>query len=157
MIDARSGQVTVRSTGKDGKEEVKTDHIQLPPDLANGLVSTLIQNIRPETAETRVSILAAAPKLRIVTLSISPRGEETFSLAGASRKALHYEIRVDLGGVSGIVAPMIGKQPPNIQLWVIGGPAPSFLKSENPIYPEGPSVTIQLASPTWPESKQSGN
>ena len=156
MIDARSGQVTVRSTGKDGKEEVKTDHIQLPSDLANGMVSTLIQNIRPDTPETRVSILAATPKLRLVTLFISPRGEETFSLAGASRKAMHYEIRIDLGGVSGIVAPMIGKQPPNIQLWIIGGPAPSFLREEGPIYPEGPALTIQLASPTWPEPEQSG-
>ena len=156
MIDARSGQVTVRSTGKDGKEEVKTDHIQLPPDLANGMVSTLIQNIRPETPETRVSILAATPKLRLVTLSISPRGEETFSLAGASRKAIHYEIRIDLGGVSGMVAPMIGMQPPNIQLWIIGGPAPSFLREQGPIYPDGPVFTIQLASPTWPEPEKSG-
>ncbi|HEX4758627.1 MAG TPA: hypothetical protein VH308_11620 [Terracidiphilus sp.] len=157
MIDARSGQVTVRSTGKDGKEEVKTDHIQLPPDLANGMVPTLIQNIRPDTPETRVSILAATPKLRLVTLFISPRGEETFSLAGASRKAMHYEIRIDLGGVSGMVAPMVGKQPPNIQLWIIGGPAPSFLREEGPIYPEGPVFTIELASPTWPESQQTGN
>jgi hypothetical protein len=157
MIDARSGQVTVRSTGKDGKEEVKTDHVQLPSDLANGMVSTLIQNISPDSSETRVSILVATPKLRIVTLSISPHGEENFSLAGESRKATHYEIRIDLGGVSGIVAPLIGKQPPNIHLWIMGGPAPTFLKEDGPIYPEGPSLTIQLASPTWPQSKQSGN
>jgi hypothetical protein len=36
LIDVSSGQITVRSTGKDGKEEVKTDHLDLPPDLANG-------------------------------------------------------------------------------------------------------------------------
>lgn len=37
-IDARSGQVTVRSTGKDAKEEVTTEHFDLPPDLVNGLI-----------------------------------------------------------------------------------------------------------------------
>jgi hypothetical protein len=31
-IDVPSGQVTVRSTGKDGKEEVRSEHLDLPPD-----------------------------------------------------------------------------------------------------------------------------
>ena len=38
LIDVPTGKVTVRSTGKDGKEEVKTDHLDLPRDLANGMV-----------------------------------------------------------------------------------------------------------------------
>jgi hypothetical protein len=37
-IDVRSGQVTVRSPGKDGKEEVKSEHLDLTPDLVNGLI-----------------------------------------------------------------------------------------------------------------------
>lgn len=157
FIDARIGKVMVRSTGKDGKEEVKTSNLQLPPDLANGLVSAIIENIRPGVPETRVSILAATPSVRIVTLSISSRGEESFSLAGASRKAIHYEIKIELGGVAGVVAPMIGKQPPNIQLWIIGGQAPCFLREQGPIYPDGPAYTIELVSPTWPDSQHSGN
>src|SRR3981189_3463218 len=35
-IAVPSGQATVRSTGKDGKEEVKNEHLDLPPDLVNG-------------------------------------------------------------------------------------------------------------------------
>ncbi len=157
MIDARSGKVTVSSTGKDGKEEVKTSQLHLPPDLANGIVSTIIQNIPAGATETKVPLLAATPSLRLVTLSISSRGEESFSLAGSPRKAIHYEVKIELGGVAGIVAPMIGKQPPNIELWIIGGEAPCFLREVGPIYPDGPIYTIQLASPTWPESQQSGN
>jgi hypothetical protein len=149
LIDARSGKVTIHSTGKDGNDEVKTDQLHLPPDLANGMVSTLIQNIPPGTSETRVSILAATPKPRFVTLSISSHGEEPFSLAGSPRKAIHYEIRIDLGGVAGIVAPMIGKQPPNIQVWILGGQAPSFLREQGPLYPDGPITNIELISPTW--------
>ena len=150
-IDARSGKVTVRSTGKDGKEQVKTENLHLPPDLANGMVSCLIANIQPGALETRVSLLAATPDLRMVTLSISPRGEDSFSLAGSPRKATHYEIKIELGGVSGVIAPLIGKQPPNIQVWIVGGEAPTFLREEGPLYPEGPNFTIQLASPTWPD------
>src|SRR5712671_2352316 len=35
-IDVPSGQIIVRSTGKGGKEEVKSEHLDLPPDLVNG-------------------------------------------------------------------------------------------------------------------------
>ena len=155
-IDSRGGQVTVRSTGKDGKEEVKTDHLSLPPDLANGMVPLVVENMRPDAPETKVSLLVATPKPRLVTLVISSRGEETFSVVGAPRKAIHYEIKIELGGVAGVVAPLMGKEPPNIQLWIIGGQAPTFIREQGPIYPEGPIMTIQLASPVWPESPKSG-
>lgn len=151
LIDARSGQVTVHSTGKDGKEDVKTDHLKLPPDLANGMVSSIIENIAPGPGETRIPVLVTTPSPRIVTLSIASRGEVPFTLAGATRKAIHYEIKIVLGGVAGVVAPLIGKQPPNIQVLVIGGPAPCFLKEQGPLYEDGPVTTIQLASPTWPD------
>jgi hypothetical protein len=156
LIEARSGQVTVHSTGKDGKEEVKTDHLTLPPDLANGLVPILIENLRPEAPDTTVSMLVLTPKPRLVKLVISNRGEDNCSVVGAPRKAIHYEIKVELGGIAGVVAPLIGKAPPNIQLWIIGGKAPTFAREEGPIYPEGPLMNIQLASPVWPAPPQSG-
>ncbi len=156
LIDSRSGQVTVRSTGKDGKEEVKTDHLGLPPDLTNGMVPLAVENMRPDAPETEVSMLVATPKPRLVKLAISYRGEETFSVVGSPRKAIHYEIKIELGGVAGVVAPLIGKEPPNIQLWIIGGQAPTFVREQGPIYPEGPTMTIQLASPLWSDSPKSG-
>ncbi|MGC2212634.1 MAG: hypothetical protein WA419_17030 [Silvibacterium sp.] len=156
LIDARTGQVTVRSTGTDGKEEVKTDHLSLPSDLANGMVPLVIENMRSDVPETTVSMLVATPKPRLVKLTISNRGEENCSVVGARRKAIHYEIKISLGGVAGAVAPLIGKAPPNIQLWIIGGQSPTFAREQGPIYSEGPMMTIQLASPVWPDSPKSG-
>jgi hypothetical protein len=157
LIDARSGQVTVRSTGKDGKEEVKTDHLNLPADLANGMVPLVIENIRSGAPETTVSMIVATPKPRLVKLAISSAGEDTCSVVGISQKAMHYEIKIELGGVAGVVAPLIGKAPPNIQIWAIGGDAPTFVKEQGPIYAEGPLMTIQLASPVWPDPPKSGD
>ncbi len=156
-IDTRTGMVTVRSTGKDGKDEVKARHMQLPPDLADGLVSDIIANIPAGATETRIPMLVTTPEPRIVTLVISPRGEDPYSLAGSARKGLHYEIKIELGGVVGIVAPMIGKQPPNIQVWIIGGAAPSFLKEQGPLFQDGPVLTMELVSPNWPDATHSGN
>lgn len=155
LIEARSGQVTVRSTGKDGKEEVKTDHLSLPPDLANGMIPVVIENIRRDAPVTTVSMIVATPKPRLVKLNISNVGEETCSVVGTARKAIHYEIKIELGGVAGVVAPLIGKAPPNIQLWIIDGKAPTFAREQGPLYSEGPLMNIQLASPVWPESAKS--
>lgn len=155
-IDARSGQVVDRTTGKDGKEEVHTDHVDLPSDLANGIVPIVLENTPADTQETTVSMLVMTPKPRVVKLIMSPQGEEPFSVAGSAHKAMHYEIKIQIGGLAGLVAPMVGKAPPNIQIWVVGGQAPVFVKEQGPIYAEGPVMTIELASPTWPDSSKQG-
>ena len=149
LIDARTGQVTVQSTGKDGKAEVKTEHLDLPPDLANGMMPVVAENLRPGAPQT-LSMVVTTPKPRLVKLVISYVGEDRYLLAGAARKAFHYEIKIDLGGVAGVVAPLIGKKPPNIEVWTIGGAATTLAREYGPLYPEGPMVTILPASPTWP-------
>jgi len=154
LIDARSGQITVRSMGKDGKEEVKTDHINLPPDLANGLVPLVAENLRPDAPETTVSMVVLAPKPRLVKLVLSNRGEDNTSVAGSTRKAIHDEVKIALGGVVGVVAPLVGKAPPNIQLWIVGGQVPTLVREQGPLYAEGSIMTIQLASPVWPDSSK---
>jgi hypothetical protein len=156
LIDTHSQQVTVRTTGKDGKEEVKTDHLDLPLDLANGMVPLVIEHFRSGTAGTTVPLLVATPKPRLVKLVISPEGEEPFAVVGSTHEAIHYEIRVEIGGIEGMVAPLVGKAPPNIELWIIGGQAPTFVREQGPIYPEGPVVNIELASPVWPDAQKPG-
>ncbi|HEY4379138.1 MAG TPA: hypothetical protein VGN01_02265 [Acidobacteriaceae bacterium] len=149
QIDVRRGVVTTRTTGKDGKEEVKTDSLKLPPDLANGMVLTIAKNLAPDKPETKVSMIVATPKPRVVTLVITPRTEEPFSVLGSARKARRFEIKIELGGVAGVVAPLVGKQPPNIQIWIAEGPAPGFVKEQGPFYEGGPIWAIELASPVW--------
>ncbi len=156
FIDCRSGKVTIGSTGKDGKDQVKTTQLHLPPDLANGLVSAIIENLRPGTAETKVPMLVATPSPRLVTLSIASHGEDAFSVAGAPRKANHFEIKIVLGGIAGVVAPMIGKQPPNIQVWTVAGQAPMFIREQGQLYQDSPMFTIELTGPTWPDPPASG-
>lgn len=99
-------------------------------------------------------MVVATPKPRLVKLAISPRGEEPFSLVGSPRKAMRYEIKIELGGVAGVVAPLIGKQPPKVQNWIAGGQAPTFVREEGPRYEGGPIWSIQLATrlvgPTTP-------
>ena len=65
-------------------------------------------------------------------------GEESFATGGTNRKAMHYVLKVDIGGIKGVVAPLVGKQPPDSHVWILGGDAPAFVKSEQPLYNGGP-------------------
>jgi hypothetical protein len=150
-IDVLAGQVTFRSID-DGKEKITTEHLELPPDLANGMIFTLMKNIPPDVSETKVSFLAGTSKPRIVKLAISPQGEETFSVAGSRRKATHYVVKVEIGGIAGLVAPVLGKQPQDTHVWILEGEAPAFVKSDGPRFEGGPSWRIELASPLWSRS-----
>ena len=104
-----------------------------------------------------VSVVVPTPNPLIAKLIISKLGEDDYSLVGTTRKATHYEIKIQLGGVAGFVAPLIGKAPPNIEIWTVTGQAPTFVREQGPIYPDGPVMTIQLISPTWPDASKSGN
>jgi len=148
-VDGLTGQVTVRYTDNDGKEKTVTDRLKLPPDVSNGMILTLLKNIRPDVPLTTLSMVAAAPKPRLVKLLISPEGEESVSAGGSSHKATRYVLKVDIGGVAGVVAPLVGKQPQDTHIWILGGDAPSFAKSEGPLYGSGPIWRIELTSPDW--------
>ena len=149
IIDASTGQITVR------KKKIENHHLDLPLDLANGLIVTILKNIRPDAKEVKVSFVATAPKLRLVKLAITPQGEDPFSVAGAPRTATHYVIKVELGGVTGVVAPLIGKQPSPIEVWILGGEVPAFVRMEGQLFEGGPLWRIELTSPVWTGSKSS--
>jgi hypothetical protein len=151
-VRCATGQVTVRYTDNDGKEKVASEHLALPPDLGNGLIPTLLMNLRAGTSQIEIPMVVAAPKPRLVKIVVNAHGTGPFSLAGFSREATHYVAKVDIGGVAGAVAPMVGKQPPDSQIWILGGEAPGFLRSETPSYMGGPMWRIELVSPVWPQA-----
>jgi hypothetical protein len=148
-IEGLTGQITVRYTEDDGKERTVNERLKLPPNIANGMILTLLKNIPPNVPQTTVSMVAATPKPRLVKLLISPEGEDSFSVGGSSHKATRYVIKVEVGGVAGAVAPLVGKEPQDTHVWILGGDAPAFVKSEGPLYQGGPTWRIELASPVW--------
>jgi hypothetical protein len=148
-VDGRTGQVTVRYTDDDGKPKTVTERLKLPADLANGMILTLLKNIPPGVPKITVSMVAATPKPRLVKLLISPEGEDSFLVGGLRYKATRYVVKVEIGGAAGLLAPLVGKQPPDSHVWILGGDAPAFFKLEGPLFLGGPIWRIELASPVW--------
>jgi hypothetical protein len=150
-IHAPSGRVVVKYRDKDGREKTVEKTLKLPADVANGIVSTLVKNLR-RGEPLSVPMVAAAPEPLLVTLHISPEGEDTFAAGAKSLPATRYVVRVDIGGIKGALAALLGKNPPPTRVWVFAGEAPTFLKSSGPLYFGGPLWTLQLSTPAWPET-----
>ena len=145
-IEASTGQVTIRYMNKDGQEKVVHENRELPADIANGLLFTLLRDIQPNARQTTVSLMAATPKPRLVKLAIFPQGTESISTGNTKRETVHYLVKVKIAGAAGWLAPVLGKQPADTHVWVLTGSAPAFVKSEGPLYPGGPIWRIELAA-----------
>ena len=148
-IDAVGGRVVVRYSDEHGQPKVASEHLDLPADLANGMIPTLLKNLRGGASPQTVGLLAASPKPRLVKLAIRPEGTDSFSTAGEVRKATRYVLKVEIGGIAGALAPLLGKQPPDSHVWILEGDAPAFLKAEQPLYVGGPVWRIEPVSPVW--------
>jgi len=97
---------TIAPADQHGNEKVDSEHLDLPSDLANGLVLTVLKHAPPEAPPKTLSFVAATPKPRLVKLAITTAGEDVFSI-----------------GIAGVVARLVGKQPADSHVWILGGEA----------------------------------
>ena len=82
LIDGVTGQITSRA--EDGK--VKGEHLELPPDVSNGLPPNLLLNLLPSTPETNIRMLLQAPNLGWSTSRSNRRGALSLRLAGCGER-----------------------------------------------------------------------
>jgi hypothetical protein len=149
-LDTSTGQFTARYQDGDKEKEIN-QHLELPSDTSNGMVSMLLKNVPATTQQIALSMVAATPKPRIIKLAITAHGEEPFLIGESRRKATHYVVKVEIGGIAGAIAPVLGKQPPDTHLWISTGEVPTFVRSEGPLFEGGPIWVIELTNPTWPQ------
>jgi hypothetical protein len=147
-IDVAAQQVSIRALST-GSEEIKTEHFDMPPDLANGFLFNLIKNLQKDAPKLEVPYLSLSLKPRMVKLAIALEREEEFTIAGRRVKALKWDIKPELGGLTGIMAPMVGKQPPDLHVYIAEGGVPAIVRVDAALYNGGPIWSIQLAGPVW--------
>ena len=153
-IDRPKGHVVVRYSEAHGKPQVEDTQMELPEDLVDGIIPIVLKNLRPNDVPITLPLLVATPKPRLVNLKVSTVGQEPLSIAGVRHRATHFLLKVDIGGMSGWLASLVGKQPPDSHLWILDSDAPTFLKSESPLYTGGPMWRIELSSPRQANSSR---
>ena len=53
--------------------------------------------------------------------------------------------------VTRLLAPLVGKDPKPVSVWIMEGDVPAFVKLEGPLFVGGPRWRMELVSPRWPE------
>lgn len=147
-----NGQITTRSLDKDGKEKVETQHLNLPPDTCNGMMNALLPNVSPTTPEFKLGMVAPVGKGRLIKLNIAPDAPAKFTAVGHTYTATVFRIKIEIGGVAGVVAPIIGKQPGDLFVWIAEGPAPQLVRLLGALYDGGPVVSIEMPGASFPRS-----
>ncbi len=149
-MDAK-GDLTESSTG-DGKKKADSKHIDMPPDVTNGIIGAALLNLPPHTAERKFSFIAPNTKGRVIQLKVTPERTDSFAVADTQVKAQVYRIHYELGGLTGIVAPIIGKQPADSFVWVTTG-VPSLVREQAALYSGGPIYSLELAGAKFAATK----
>jgi hypothetical protein len=147
-VNAKTGEFKARTTDK-GKDDFVSKKLKIPADLANGIVYVVLKNIDPKTPSTTVSLLVGTPEPHMIKLVITPQGQQAFTIGDLHKAAIHYVIKFDLGGVTGVIAPLIGKQPANLDIWIASDGMPTFLMSRGEFFEGGPIWTVALTTPRW--------
>jgi hypothetical protein len=66
-------------------------------------------------------------------------GKTTQGQVGKTAKVVtRYLVKLELGGLTGLMAPVLGKQPPDLRYWLVTGDVPAFVRFEGPLFLHGP-------------------
>ena len=117
----------------DSPEEVLTGSFEMPADVYNGLLGTLLKNLDAGAAQT-VQIIAFTPKPRLVKMLLEPVAAEPVSMGPVLVPATRYHIKPQLGMFASLLVMAL----PDVKTWIASGEAPAFLKFEGPLYFMGP-------------------
>jgi hypothetical protein len=134
---------------KAGQVKALDGKLELPPDTYNGMIFAVTKNLPKGAAET-VHLVAFTPEPRIIELQIAPANEQRVVIGKLDKVALHYVLKPQLGALLTLFATILGRVPPDEDVWVIKDDVPAFARFEGPLYVGGPVWRLELTSPHWP-------
>ncbi len=148
-LERSPGTYRVRVKGKDGREKVMQGELELPPDVYNGMVPTVMKNLVKGSSET-IHMVAFTPTPRVIELEMSPSGENKILIGDVEKTANHYVLKPKLGLLR-LPAALLGKSPPDNHIWTLMDEVPAFVKFVGPLATGGAVWRIELTSPSWPK------
>ena len=145
-------RATGRYRARIGTDEPVEGTLDLPEDVHNGITGLLLRTL-PAGASAAGHTVAFTPKPRLLRTTLKPTGEDRYFVGDAARTATRYLVTMEIGGLTGAIATVLGKDPPDLNFWISTGPAPAFLKFEGAMFLEGPRWRIELSAPRWPNER----
>lgn len=150
-FDRRTGRFQARTQDKPG-DEVKeaSGKLEMPDDLYNGLALVLLKNL-PSSSSVSARMAVFTPKPRIIKMDLLHEGDDSVRVGPASKTARRYLVKLEVGGLTGVIASVIGKDPPDSRYWMVSGEVPAFARFEGAMYLNGPIWRLDMAPVEWPK------
>jgi hypothetical protein len=150
-LQRASGKYYVKTKShKDGREEAIDGTLDLPPDVYNGIVITVVKNLAKGASAT-VHLVAFTPKPLLIELELEPVGEHEMMVGQLTKSTIHYVLKPHPGPWLELFAKLLGRMPSDYHVWVVTEGAPTFARFEGPLNPTGAVWRIELTSPRWPK------
>jgi hypothetical protein len=149
-FDRQSGRYTARAQqSKDGAEETSAGTLEMPDDLYNGMALVLLKNLGDgESAGGQIAVFMPGP--RLLKMALVPEANQTVRLGGQPVAARRYLVKLEVGGLTGVIASMIGKEPPDARYWLATGDVPAFLRFQGAMFLNGPVWRVDMTTVEWP-------
>jgi hypothetical protein len=147
-FDRTSGRYRAQT----GIDEPVEGTLEMPEDLYNGMTGMLLRNL-PAGTTAGGHTYAFTPKPRLLRSTMRPEGEDKYFVGDTSHTATRYLVTMEIGGLTGVVASVLGKDPPDLRFWISTGPAPAFLRFQGAMFLKGPTWRIDLSAPRWPNER----
>lgn len=142
----RSGDYQVTTTPhKAGQRKRYSGKLNLPPDVYNGMVTTIAKNLSAGTT-TAVHIVAFTPKPRLIGLQLTSASAPPTVVGQRAERTVRFTLKPQLGLLLHVVASLSGRMPPDTHVWIVTEGVPAFVRFEGPMY-FGPVWRLDLTSP----------
>jgi uncharacterized Zn ribbon protein len=135
---------------KGGDEKVLRGTLDLPADVYNGLILTVVKDL-PKGASEIIHFVAFTPDPKIIELELSPAGEQEIIVGDLKKSAVHYLLKPRLGIWLKLFATILGRVPPDLHAWILTDEVPAFAGFEGSFTTPGPVWRIETVSPRRPE------
>jgi hypothetical protein len=144
-FDRKSGRYQAKARERtDGPEQTASGEFEMPADLYNGMALVVLKNMVPAEGATG-QLAAFTPKPRLLRMEFRQEGEDRVFFAGDPKQAARHLVNLEIGGVSGVVASLIGKIPPDLRYWLALGEIPAFVRFEGSMFLNGPVWRVEMA------------
>jgi hypothetical protein len=99
----------------------------------------------PRGERVTAQLAAFTPKPRLLRMELHQEGEDRVVFAGDGKQAARHLVDLEIGGVTGVVASVIGKNPPDLRYWLALGDVPAFVRFEGAMFLNGPVWRVEMA------------
>ena len=145
-FDRKSGRHQAKVRERLGAaEELASGEFQVPADLYNGMTLTLLKNLPPGRGVT-AQLAVFTPEPRLLKMELHPsEGEDRIAFAGDPKPVTRHLVNLDISGLTGVIASLIGKTPPDLRYWLVPGEIPAFARFEGAMFLNGPVWRVEMA------------